>query len=1039
MKTPLSIRVRAAAAWAAALVSLPRAASLVIVFAAPLALQAQVNVLTSRYDPQRTGANLRETALTIANVNPTQFGKLHSYPVDGSVYAQPLYVSGVVIGGRAHNVLYVATMNDKLYAFDADSSSPAPLWMRDFTSPPAVTPVPITDIAAPGLNIVGNIGIQSTPVIDGPSQRLYLLARSKENGAYVQRLHAVDIRTGQEHDGSPVTVEGSAPGTAPDATPGPGGTIITFDPKMQAQRAGLALANGIVLVAWAAHEDLVPSHGWIMGFDAVTLVRVGIFATAPDDYLAGIWEGGRAPAVDGQGYAYFATGNGKWDGVRNYGDSLLKIAAGPQGLSVADYFTPSNEAALKIDDDDLSGSGFTLLPGTNLLLGGGKEGVLYLLNKDNLGHQTPDDRQAQKISATGHVMGGPVYWRSLTQQFIYNWSEDDVLKAYEFTGSSIVTTPRAQGQIVSPGHPGGTLTVSSNGSIADSAIIWASMPTENAKHGLHAGILRAFNAITLEELWSSERNPARDRVGTLMKFVPPVVANGRVYLPNHDGAVDVYGLLTPDFTVATSPARQVAAPGTSVTYSVDVASVAAFSEAIDLAASGAPAGATVSFAPASLSGGGVSNMTVMVPANSPSAPYAISVSATSRTRAHFAAAVTLQVNAPLSGSGAIGVDFVGSALAMTPSERAGIVPIANWNSAAGASRTTPLTLVDELGAATTAAVTWTANNLWATPILDQPGDVRLMKGYLDTSSTSTTTVTVSGLEPRPYDVYVYVDGDNRAYERTAAYTITADAAAPVSAHLADLANSNFSGTFTAGVNGTGNYVKFRIAASAFTLTAAPTAPASGTRRAPVNAVEIVPAPVERAPAATAVNFVGSSALAMSATEAAGVIPATNWNNAYGAARTAPLALVDNAGAATGVTIIWTSNNTWALPITEEAGNRRMMTGYLDTSSTSTTTVTVSGLPLHTYDVYIYADGDNRTYDRTASYSLSGPGIVAASVTLTDRASTNFSGTFADAAGSAGNYVAFRITSTGFTLNATPLSGTNTTLRAPVNGIQIVPR
>ena len=456
-------------------------------------------------------------------------------------------------------------MNDKLYAFDANSASPSPLWMRDFTSPPAVTAVPITDIAAPNLNIIGNVGIHSTPVIDQATGTLYLVARTRESGAYVQRLHALDLTSGVERPGSPVTIIGSVAGTAPDSTMGPNGRVVSFDPKMQGQRAGLALVNGVILIAWGSHEDLPPYHGWIMAFDATTLANVGVFAVTPDVYGAGVWQGGRAPTVDANGYAYYATGNGNWDGTRNFGDSLLKFRADPSGLSLVDYFTPGNEATLNLNDDDLSGSGFTLLPGTNLLLGGGKEGVLYLLDADHLGGKVVNDTQiVQKLPVQGgHVMGGPVFWNSpLAGQLVYNWSEDDVLKAYRLSEGRLITPPYAQGQVVSPGHPGGSLTVSANGSTAATGIVWASMPTnQDGLHGLVAGVLRAFNAETLQEIWTSEQNIARDRVGTLMKFVPPVVANGRVFLPNYDNQVAVYGLLPADFTIAAGPGGQTIPPG----------------------------------------------------------------------------------------------------------------------------------------------------------------------------------------------------------------------------------------------------------------------------------------------------------------------------------------------------------------------------------------------------------------------------------------------------------------------------------------------
>src|SRR4051812_28038587 len=208
-----------------------------LLFLVPSAAHAQVDVVTNRYDAPLTGANLSEATLKVANVNASQFGKLYSYPVDGAVYAQPLYLRNVLINGVRRNVLYVATMNDKVYAFDADSTTPTPLWMRDFTSPPSVTPVPITDIVRANLNIVGNVGIQSTPVIDPAAGTIYLVARTKESGSYVQRLHALDLTTGASRAGSPATITASVAGLAPDAV----GGLVTFDPKMQAQRAALAL------------------------------------------------------------------------------------------------------------------------------------------------------------------------------------------------------------------------------------------------------------------------------------------------------------------------------------------------------------------------------------------------------------------------------------------------------------------------------------------------------------------------------------------------------------------------------------------------------------------------------------------------------------------------------------------------------------------------------------------------------------------------------------------------------------------------------
>jgi hypothetical protein len=799
------------------------------------------------------------------------------------------------------------------------------------------------------------------------------------------------------------------------------------------------LINGVVLVSWAAHEDVTPSHGWIMGFDATTLARVGIFAVTPDDYLGGIWQGGRAPTIDATGHAYFATGNGRWDGTRNFGNTLLKFSVSRSGLTLVDYFTPGNEVQLNLADDDLSGSGFTLLPGTNRLLGGGKEGVLYLLDAANLGRKVSNDTQiVQRIPVSGgHVMGGPVYWSSPTSgPLVYNWSEDDVLKAYRLSDGKLATPPYAQGLVRSPGHPGGSLTVSANGSTADSGIVWASIPTsQSAKHAHAAGTLRAFNAETLQEIWTSDQNATRDRAGNIMKFVPPVVANGRVYLPNHSNAVHVYGLLAPDFTLGVTPGSRIVAPGRSTTFAVTVGSVAGFTGQVALTASGAPAGTTVSFTPASIVAAGNSTMTVAVPGSAPVGSFRLTVSATSGGRVR-SAAVTVNVSTSSAGTGAIGIDFVGTATAMGAGETAGVVAQANWNSASGATRSTALALVDETGAATGAHVTWTATNVWTVPSTDQAGSNRMMKGYLDTTSTSTTKVTVAGLSARAYDVYVYVDGDNRAYARTGAYTISGAGITTTTITLTDAANTNFPGTFTRANGTSGNYVKFSINASGFTVTAAPTSGGNTTLRAPINGIQVVPATPPAAAGPIGIDFVGT-ATAMSAAERAGVVGQANWNTASGAIRSTALALVDDTGAATGARVTWTAGGVWMLPTIDQAGSGRMMKGYLDTTSTSTTRVTVAGLSAGAYDVYVYVDGDNRMYARTGSYTISGAGITTTTIKLTDAASTNFSGTFTRANNTNGNYVKFSINATGFTLTALPVSGSNTTLRAPVNAIQIV--
>lgn len=392
--------------------------------------------------------------------------------------------------------------------------------------------------------------------------------------------------------------------------------------------------------------------------------------------------------------------------------------------------------------------------------------------------------------------------------------------------------------------------------------------------------------------------------------------------------------------------------------------------------------------------------------------------------------------------GAISIDFAGTSTALiAPAEIAGVVPKPNWNNATGASSSSPLPLVDETGAATNATVGWSSNGGWILPIADGGDNVRLMKGYLDTTSTSTTTVTVSGLAPNTYDVYVYADGDNRTYDRSANYSISGAGVTPSTITLIDAANTNFGTAFTRGDNSRGNYVRFTITATGFTLSAAPNAPSAGTRRAPVNGMQIVPAPAAPAPqpANIGIRFAGTSPAAMGDAEIAGVVPASHWNNAAGAVRTAPLALVDDGGQPTAATVTWAANGGWTTPVADQPGDARLMKGYLDTSSISVTTVTVAGLARGAYDVYVYIDGDNRQFTRAAAYRLSGAGLAPMTMTVADPANTNFAGAYVEATpeSGTGNYVKFRITADGFSLTATPVSSTNLTLRAPVNAIQIV--
>jgi hypothetical protein len=487
-----------------------------------------LDVLTHMNDNNRTGANTSEIILTPANVNTSQFGKLWSYAVNGATYAEPLYVSGVSIAGGTHNLVYVVTMEDDVYAFDADSNTQ--YWHVSFVGG-TITPVPIADITGSNnLNIVGDVGIESTPYIDKSGGTIYMLARTKNtsNTSYTQTLHALDVATGAEKLGGPKVV-----------------TTAGFDAKIQNQRMGLAETGSNIVIVWTSHEDMHTYHGWIMAYDATTLAQTAVFNDTPTGIQGGIWQQGRAPAVDSSGNIYVITGNGTWDGIQNFAQSFLKLSS---TLQVLDWFTPDNWSALNGTDSDLGSGGAMLVPGANLVIGGGKEGTLYVCNVANFGHQQAGNGQVvQHINnfSSGEIHGGTVYWNSAANgPLIFDCGNGDHVKSYKFNGSTFGTSPFQTSSASSGGSPGGFLSISANGNA--NGIVWATMGTADSDHGTVPGILRAFSADNLggAELWDSNQNSGRDNLGTFVKDANPLVANGKVYAGSYSGKVTVYGLLT---------------------------------------------------------------------------------------------------------------------------------------------------------------------------------------------------------------------------------------------------------------------------------------------------------------------------------------------------------------------------------------------------------------------------------------------------------------------------------------------------------------
>jgi hypothetical protein len=511
-------------------------------------------VLQRGYDAGVSGATLTETALNTSNVGPNTFGLVFKLPVDDAIFAQPLYVPNVVIPSQGtHNVLYVATMSDTLYAFDADNGG-VPLWSKNFASLVGAMPVPIAQFAFQGdKNIVGNLGILSTPVIDPSSNILYLVACTLENGTLAYRLHAVDITSGAEPYGPGVLISGSYGGS-------------TFDARYQFQRVSLALSGNQVVFAFSALQNEMANAyvGWVMAYNKGTLQQSGIFATVTTGNRGGgVWQSGRPAPVDSSGYAYLFTGNawgGGYDGVHDFSESVLKFDPA-NGLALLDWFTPSDWSNLDNGDLDLSCSGPMLIPGTSLLAGGGKAAEFYLLNTASLGKYNANDSQIvqkENITNGGMIQGGPVYWqRSVANggPLLYDWGATDAVKAYAFNGSTLGTSPSAQGS-GSQIWPGGILALSANGEQSGSGVLWATVVTSGdaSENPPVPGALHAFNAENVaQELWNSTTNAARDGFGNFAKFVPPLVANGRVYVATWSNQVAVYGLL-PGYTVSATSA-----------------------------------------------------------------------------------------------------------------------------------------------------------------------------------------------------------------------------------------------------------------------------------------------------------------------------------------------------------------------------------------------------------------------------------------------------------------------------------------------------
>jgi hypothetical protein len=521
--------------------------SLVLLLASSMVLATEAlatDVTTQHNDNQRTGRNLEETILTQGNVNSTSFGLLFSTPVDGGIDAQPLYLSSVTISGATHNILYAVTEYDDIYAFDADSG--AQLW-RVSALLSGETPGLVAGCKQPP-----TIGITSTPVIDrssGPDGTIYIVATSmNSSGTFFQRLHALDIATGAEEFGGPVTVTAQYPGIGE----GSSGGYVMFNPAQYAERAGLLLLNGVIYTSWTSHCDDTPYTGWIIGYNETSLAQTAVLNVTPNGGQGAIWQSGNGLAADNLGNIFFADANGTFDttlnskGFPNMGDQgngIIRLSTTSGKLTVADYFNPYNTVEESNVDSDLGSGGVLLLPPLkdssgntwNLAVGAGKDGNIYVVNRSNMGKFNPNNDDAIYQELDGVLPGGMWASPALFGPNVYFGPNGSNLRQFPLTDAKLASTPASKSAIKFT-YPGTTPSISANGS--KNGIVWA------IQHSTPA-VLHAYDPANLatEFYNSSQAAGGRDQFGDASHFGTPTIVNGKVYVGTTTG-VAVFGLLT---------------------------------------------------------------------------------------------------------------------------------------------------------------------------------------------------------------------------------------------------------------------------------------------------------------------------------------------------------------------------------------------------------------------------------------------------------------------------------------------------------------
>ena len=520
-------------------------------------------VYTYHNNPARNGANTQEYALTTSNVNTASFGKLTSCTVDGAIYGQPLWVANLTVNGTKHNVIFVTTQHDSVYAFDADASPCVKLWSASLIDAAhggltGETSVPGTLVGMGFGNILPEVGVNSTPVIDPSTSILYVVSKSVNSAqtTFYQRLHAIDLTTGNEKPGAPATITGTFPGT------GDGKTIVTFDPRQENQRMSLALVNGLVYIAWASHEDTLPWYGWMMSYQyaGAALTQKAVLNVTPNVQQGGIWMSGGAPAVDSNNNLYVITGNGRFDADsltapnNDYGDSLLQLNT---TLQIAHYFTPSDELADGQTDTDFGSGGAALLADlpagntvTHALICGGKDMYLFVLNRDLPGG-FGDTAAVQTITFGHRIFATGAFWNGS----FYLAGDDGPLIAFQLNTTN---AHFAQTSVSTQIYQSVGTTPSVSSAATQNGVVWALETSQFClpeNHGCGPAVIHAYDANNMtNELWNSAL-ASSDAAGFAVKFMVPTVANGKVYIGTRGnniggadsstsvpGELDIYGL-----------------------------------------------------------------------------------------------------------------------------------------------------------------------------------------------------------------------------------------------------------------------------------------------------------------------------------------------------------------------------------------------------------------------------------------------------------------------------------------------------------------